>query len=116
MAGKQRYTRAEVLEALLACNGLLYLAADRLGCGSNTVINYMRRYPSLRRLVLEKRGRRVDVGEAALDRAVLAGEPWAVQFLLRTQGKDRGYVERSEVVGADGAPVRFTLEQAVAAL
>jgi hypothetical protein len=29
--------------------------------------------------------------------AVLAGEAWAVCFYLKTQAKDRGYVERSEV-------------------
>ena len=100
MAGKQRYTCNEVKGALAACNGLVYLAADRLGCTSATIINYMHRYPSIRQAVLERRGRRVDVAEAALDKAVLDGEAWAVQFLLRTQARDRGYAEGA---GAEGA-------------
>ena len=119
MAGKQRYTVGQVAEALDACKGLIYLAARRLGCTSATVINYTNRYPSLRAIVAEFRGRRVDAAEAALDKAVLAGEPWAVLFLLRTQGKDRGYTEKAgpdvaervrqrvveEVVDADAAPI-----------
>jgi hypothetical protein len=119
MARKQRYTCAEVQQALIACNGLIYLAAEKLGCSSKTVLNYCGRYPSIREVVAEKRGKRVDVGEAALDKAVLAGEAWAVQFLLRTQGKDRGYVERYDHRhgGAeDLPPIRFSLEDAVAAL
>jgi len=97
MPGKQRYTQDQVVVALKECNGLLYLAAQRLGCDPDTVTNYLNRYPRLRRIVQEHRGRRVDLAEAALDRAVLAGEAWAVQFLLRTQAKDRGYIEKSIV-------------------
>jgi len=97
MAGKKRYTVKEVVAALHACQGLVYLAAEKLGCTSATIINYQNRYPSIRAVVLEKRGRRVDVAEAALDKAVLNGEAWAVQFLLRTQGKDRGYGDRQEI-------------------
>ncbi len=96
MAGKQRYTRDQVQKALVDCNGLLYMAAKKLGCTSGTVINYMHRYPTIKEVVDERRGERVDIGEAQLDKAVLAGEAWAVQFLLKTQGKDRGYVEKSE--------------------
>jgi hypothetical protein len=116
MAGKQRYTVAEVIEALNDCNGLLYLAADKLGCTSETIINYKNRYPTIAEAVREKRGKRVDIAEASLDKAVKKGEAWAVQFLLRTQAKDRGYVERQELTGEDGAPIRFSLEQAIEAL
>ena len=98
MARPRRYTREQVEQALQECRGLLFLAAEKLGCQSKTVIAYMHRYPVLYQIVQELRGRRVDLGEAVLDKAVMAGEPWAVMFLLRTQGKDRGYVDRVEVI------------------
>jgi hypothetical protein len=97
MAGKQRYTTKQVLDALNHCNGLFYLAAERLGCTRLTIRNYAKRYPKIRQAVLEKRGRRVDIAEAALDKAVLAGEGWAVQFILRTLGRSRGYGEKTDV-------------------
>jgi hypothetical protein len=101
MARKFRYTVEQVLGALNACNGLVYLAAEKLGCTSQTICNYQNRHACIREAVLEKRGRRVDIGEAMLDKAVLAGEGWAVQFLLRTQGKDRGYVQAVQMEGGE---------------
>ena|SRR5215469_12408397 len=93
MAGKPRFTVEQVIAALNACNGLLYLAAERLGCSGQTVLNYMNRHARIRAAVLEKRGRRVDIAEAALDNATLRGEPWAVSLTLKTLGRDRGYLD-----------------------
>ncbi|MEI8016283.1 MAG: hypothetical protein D4R81_07615 [Nitrospiraceae bacterium] len=39
----------------------------------------------------------LDEAEAALHKAVMRGEAWAVCFTLKTQGKGRGYTERLEV-------------------
>ena len=48
-----------------------------------------------------------DAAEMVLYKAIMAGEPWAVQFRLRTKGKGRGYVERvqQEISGPAGGPV-----------
>jgi hypothetical protein len=107
MAGKRRYTLAQVSQALKDCNGYTYLAAERLGCDPDTIANYKTRYPKLAAEVAAMRGKRNDVAEVALNKAVLAGEPWAIQFQLRMQAKDRGYVERQEKVltTPDGEPL-----------
>jgi hypothetical protein len=99
MARKIRYTVEQVLEALTACNGLVYLAAERLGCCSQTICNYQNRHPTIRAAVLERRGKRVDVAEAALDKAVLNGEGWAIRFILSTMGRDRGYQPALQLEG-----------------
>jgi len=31
-------------------------------------------------------------------------------FYLKTKGKNRGYVERQEITGADGMPTKFEIE------
>lgn len=47
----------------------------------------------------------IDTAEAALHRAILEGESWAVRFALTTLGKDRGYTTTES---ADkGAPPSF---------
>src|SRR3954449_7553558 len=97
MAGKRRYTQEQVLAALDECQGLCFLAARRLGCHPNTVSRYLERYPRVREAVEAKRGQMVDAAELALYRAVQRGEAWAVQFCLKTLGRDRGYAERREV-------------------
>jgi hypothetical protein len=116
MAGKQRYSICEVIAALNRCDGLIFRTAGQLGCTSMTIRNYASRYPAVRAAIEERRGRRVDIAEAKLDQAVLDGEAWAVQFLLRTQGKHRGYgdTRQLEHLGRDGSDL-YPVEAFVAA-
>ncbi|MCX7850938.1 hypothetical protein [Thermus sp.] len=51
----------------------------------------------LQDFVRELRDEVTDEVELKLIEHALAGRPWAVQFWLRTIGRDRGYVERQEV-------------------
>src|SRR5262245_40470650 len=55
--------------------------------------------PALLAICQECRETMKDNAESVLYKAVLAGEAWAVQFYLRTQGHDRGYTERVEHQG-----------------
>ena len=84
---------------------MVYLAAKRLGCEAQTIYNYRDRYPAVRAEMEQQGGEVDDAAEMKLYQAIIAGEPWAVQFRLRTKGKGRGYVERSEVTGPDNGPV-----------
>jgi hypothetical protein len=45
----------------------------------------------------DQRGKTLDLAEAKLMQAVDKGEQWAITMLLRTLGRERGYVERQEV-------------------
>jgi hypothetical protein len=61
----------------------------------------------LQRVVHDARQSMCDNAESALNRAVINGEAWAVCFTLKTQAKDRGYIERTqtEISGRDGGPI-----------
>ena len=87
---------------------MVYLAAKRLGCEAQTIYNYRDRYPAVRAEMEQQDGEVDDAAEMKLYQAIIAGEPWAVQFRLRTKGKGRGYVERvrQEVSGLDGGPIQ----------
>ena len=94
MAAKQKYTQKEIIDALRETKGMVYLAAKRLGCEAQTIYNYRDRYPAVRAEMEQQDGEVDDAAEMVLYKAIMAGEPWAVQFRLRTKGKGRGYVER----------------------
>lgn len=94
--GLPRYTNEQIMEALAATKGLVYLAAKRLGCKPDTIYARVRTSPDVAACLKQQRGEIVDTGELSLYNAVLKGESWAVQFVLKTLGKDRGYVERTE--------------------
>ena len=105
MAGKQRFTPKQVADTLNETRGMVFLAAKKLGCSDDTIYNYAKRYKAVGDALRQQRGQFVDMAELKLWNAVNEGEAWAVQFALRTLGKDRGYVERSEVTGKDGGEV-----------
>lgn len=96
MANREKLTREQVIEALENVNGMVYLAAESLGVTARTVYNYAARYVSVQEAIDQSRGKVLDMAEQALYSAVLKGEHWAVTFALRTIGKSRGYVEKTE--------------------
>jgi hypothetical protein len=107
-----RYTCEQVAKALKANKGLIYLAADKLGCTGRTVLRYLNRYPSLREVIADCLERRLDRGEQRLDEAVDRGDAWAVQFFLRMQGKHRGYFDKTQVdLNAVDAAIEAELER-----
>lgn len=94
---KEKWTAADMIRVLKEAQGMVYVAARKLGCSHQTVYNYAKRYATVQQVIDEETGHFIDTGELALKRAVLAGEGWAVCFLLKTKGKERGYVERHQL-------------------
>jgi hypothetical protein len=93
---RRLYSDKKIIAALTASNGGVYLAARKLRCDPTTIYDRADRVPEVQRVIDEMRGELVDLAEAALKKAVAEREGWAVCFTLKTQGKQRGYVERQE--------------------
>lgn len=47
MGTRQKFTQAQVIDALRETKGMVYLAAKRLGCEAQTIYNYRDRYPAI---------------------------------------------------------------------
>lgn len=99
MPARPKKTKEAVRIALEKAKGRIFLAAKSLEVSGETVRKYLQRWPELQEIIEDIRGRALDVAEVALDRAVIAGEAWAVCFFLKTQGKARGYIEKVETSG-----------------
>jgi len=100
-----RVSDEQIEKALRATGGFFSLAAQRLGCSDKTVSRRVDKCPKLQAALTEICDKKLDVAEASLMKAVANGESWAVCFYLKCKGKHRGYVERSEITGADGKPI-----------
>ena len=112
MSRARKYSDAEIIKALENKRGGVYVAADELGCSYKTIHRRAKRVPAIQEVIDKYRHRRTDVAEIKLDQAILNGEPWAILFQLKTQGKSRGYVERNEITGKDGndVTIRVTIK------
>lgn len=91
------FTAEQMIDAIKSARGLITVAAARLGCSPKTVHRYIDKYPTVAAAKKEAREGILDMTEARLYHAANDGEQWAVTFLLKNLGKDRGYVERSQI-------------------
>ena len=94
---KKRYSVKQIVHAIGKSRGLIFLAAQHLGCDPSTIHVRANGNPLIREAIETERGRVLDFAEVKLLEAVGRGEAWAVCFLLKTLGKSRGYVERQEI-------------------
>jgi hypothetical protein len=82
---------------LLQLGGNLAAAGRHFGVKRQSMWEFVQRRPKLRQVVLDIREARVDEAESALDAAVQRGEGWAISLTLKTIGKGRGYIERTQI-------------------
>jgi hypothetical protein len=92
----EKFSYEQVIDAVVQAKGLTTVAARILKCDPNTIRRYQREYASVAAAFTEQRASVTDMAEAALFKAINEGQAWAVCFYLKTQGKDRGYIERVE--------------------
>jgi transposase-like protein len=105
----RKYTQEQMIEALEQSKGLIAPAARALGCSRDTIRSYIDEYSAVAQAKLDQEEAVKDMAENALYAAILRGEAWAICFYLKCRAKDRGYVERAELTGTNGAPVKIKL-------
>ena len=117
---KPKFRKKDVKIAIELSGGVLNDAAKKLHVTYPTMINYVKRYPSLKRVLENSRnGRkewRLDVAEAKLDERIGKGDTASLIFFLKTIGRDRGYIERPNPQDIDaGQSVQITIKPAAGA-
>lgn len=107
------YSTERIIQALRDTNGLVSLAARKLGCTTQTIYTRAKKVAAVQQTIDDSRAELVDHAELALRAAILDKQPWAVALVLKTLGRERGYVERQEVTGAAGGPVGVSIIEVV---
>lgn len=102
---------ALVTAALAALNGNLAAVAHQFHTTRGTLQSYLNRHPNVQIALYDAQEGMLDMAEASLYRAVLAGEAWAVIFFLKTRGRKRGYIERGESVNLNVNLNQLSVEQ-----
>jgi hypothetical protein len=99
----------DIVKALMESKGRVYIAAKMLGCSNDTIYRRSKKTKAIKDAMDKARGELLDEIEGGLFSSALKNEPWAVVFALKTIGKSRGYIERSELTGADGGPIKVAI-------
>lgn len=91
----------EVIEAIRKFNGNLKMAAQMLGVNRSSLDKYRQENPAVNAVCQEEWESKLDNTESVLYNRAMRGEGWAVTFLLKTQGRGRGYIERGETMNIE---------------
>ena len=102
--GRQVAVRDEtIIEALEATGGLILQAAKLVKMPRTSLSRRISGSPALKDKLGDIRESNIDIAESKLMELIGKGQPSAIIFFLKCLGKDRGYVERVETTGKDGA-------------
>lgn len=93
---KTKKTTEEIIAAIRKTDGRLTYAAQLLGIAYSTMMVYVKQ-EKVAAAIKEVQENELDFAEHQLKKNVARGDQRAIEFLLKTKGKPRGYVERKEV-------------------
>ena len=99
------YKAADYIAAIHKHHGIITHVANALGVDRSAVYKARDRHPTVAQALEESRERIVDEAENALMGRIKQGDTTAIIFALKTLGKSRGYIERSEVEHSGGMTI-----------
>lgn len=94
---KPKLDPVAVAAALVELMGNVAAVGKKFGVDRTSVRDLIDKRADLKRICIEAREGMKDHAESSLYHQVLKGEAWAVCFFLKTQAKDRGYIEKQEI-------------------
>ena len=105
-------TAEQVVAAIHGSKGFVTVVGKRLGCSARHVYNLLDKYATARDALADERESMRDFAEGMLYKRIEGGDTTAIIFYLKTQAKERGYVERTqqEVTGAGGGAVNIVVK------
>jgi len=110
MANKNKYTEDQIKDALTKAGGFISIACKSLNCTRKTIYNYIDKFPDLKDVVKDIREQYLDIAEAALIKNVKDGKSSDIKYFLNTQGKKRGYIEKSELdITSGDEPIKINI-------
>ena len=108
---QKRPTATQVEDAIRKSAGNVTAAARGLGVGRTSLHARIARSPALQQVLQEEREALVDMAESALRAEVLDRNMTAIIWTLKAspEAKRRGWSERHEMTGAEGAPLTIAV-------
>ena len=108
-------TKSDILKENLLKNlekslGIVTTACKNSKCSRETFYKYCKDDEVFKEKVKDIENIALDFAESQLHQQISDGNTSATIFYLKTKGKNRGYIERQEITGADGIPTNFQIE------
>ena len=110
MTDKSDTIKKKLIQALEKSLGVVTTACKNVGIHRSTYYEYYNNDNQFKEQVDDIQNVAIDFAESHLHQQIKGGNTSATIFYLKTKGKNRGYVERQEITGAEGMPTNFQIE------
>ena len=87
----------DFIKATEGSGGIQSVVATKLKISRQAVNQYIGKYPKMKELLEKEREKIIDLAENKLFKAADNGEKWAIERILKTIGRSRGYSEHLEI-------------------
>lgn len=95
-------SKEKFLENFKMSFGNISISCEASGISRQTYYNWVKRDSDFAQECRDIEERNLDLAEMKLLSAIREGKTAELLFYLKTKGKQRGYVERQEITGAEG--------------
>ena len=108
---KSRHIKKEsILKSLEQSLGVVTMACRQAEIPRSTFYKWLKTDEEFAKQVKDIDNVALDFAESQLHKQIQDGIPASTIFYLKTKGKKRGYIERTEITGAEGMPNNFQIE------
>jgi len=97
MSNKVEHSKRALIEAMEASLGVVTTACKKVGISRTTFYDYYKTDESFKKHIDEIDSVALDFAESQLHAQIMKGNTAATIFYLKTKGKKRGYIERTEL-------------------
>ena len=96
MANKTLHNKKRLVEAMIKSMGVVQQACNTVGVSRTTYYDYYHTDEDFKEAVDDCKNIALDFAESKLLKNIEAGREASIMFYLKTQGKARGYIEKTE--------------------
>jgi len=97
MSNKTKHNKKQLLEALESSLAIVTTACKKVGVSRKTYYDYYKTDPEFKASVDDLSNVALDFAESHLHKQIKNGIPASTIFYLKTKGKKRGYIEKSQI-------------------
>lgn len=104
---KSDILKQNLIEAMEKSLGVVTTACKTVGCSRETFYRYCKEDGEFNEKIKEISNITLDFAESQLHKQINDGSTTATIFLLKTKGKDRGYVEKQQIEINEPKPFKW---------
>lgn len=108
-SGKRKYTRDQVIRAVVNTGGIKTAICGRLGCSRMTLDRYLREDQEILGAYTEECERVTDMAKSALYSAIENKQPWAIMFYLERRTREFSRLPKNHDGEAAATPVEVRI-------